>query len=218
MVSKKIDALLKEEFRKDWEDNSELRNEYSDNFDKYYNFMTAFPNRNHDFLKELYKIWVNDSELRDEFLSEFSTYIYYKEAEKNDLIQYPDLERKINALDNPSNRDLPIVEKYITKARNRKAGKGKRGREGRVKITIRRFLSEPEINNFETLINAMDDEETVNKVCYDPDDPAPMRIIDVYREKQKVTYLTESGEEKCITFSGIQTSLTEINKSNKILF
>ena len=61
----------------------------------------------------------------------------------------------------------------------------------------------------------MENEELLDDICYHPPNRAPMRNIEVDREKQIVIYDTLSGDTKSITFSRLRSAISEIKKTNQ---
>jgi hypothetical protein len=173
----------------------------------------ASPKKQQNFDKVLRDEWEHDASLREEFLDSFDRFRAYKKAEAAGQISYPDVEKKIEALKKHPNRELPAVKTFADYIRNRGAGKKKRGTEGAVKRTVRQFVHDVDDVTFDGLIAAMENEDLVDSICYNPDDPAPMQIDSVDHRYQRVFYNTTAGKEKTVSFSRLRSILSEIKSS-----
>lgn len=168
-----------------------------------------------NFEEILRQEWDNYPDLRDEFLDKFKIYFHFKKAEAEGLVKYTDIEEKIKVLKMHPNKDLLIVKEFVDEIRNSNAGKRKRGKEGPVKLILRRLLIKLEIFNLSNILEAMENSDLLDDICYHPSNPAPMRNIEVDREKQIVVYDTLSGDTKSITFSRLRSTISEIKKTNQ---
>lgn len=173
----------------------------------------AAPKKQQNFDKALRDEWKHDAPLREEFLDSFDSFRAYKKAEAAGQVHYPDLEKKIEALERHPNRDLLVVKKFADRIRNRGAGKKKRGKEGAVKRTVRQFLDALDDVTFDGLIAAMKNDDLLNSICYNHDDPAPMQILRVEPKRKRVVYLTAVGKQKAVSFSRLRNTLSEVKSS-----
>ena len=167
-------------------------------------------------LESLFKKEWRDPELQEEFLENFDSYRAYRWAEERGLIKGElkggwDLESIYDVL-LTHYKDYKSTKVFSAKVQARKAGKGRRGKEGTLKKLIRRAMELRNIKTSEDLYLAFNDERFRDEIDY-PDDPLPWLIIGVNWTNEKVKFEKRSGgKEFTRTFSRISSTLSELKK------
>lgn len=88
-------------------------------------------------------------------------------------------------------------------------GKGKRGKEGVIKQTMREIQKFTD-GTFKAFLNVLEDEEQIADLYYDTLNPIPIEILGVDRDKKIVSYRNRDRVDKTVTFSRLRSTLSEI--------
>jgi len=109
--------------------------------------------------------------------------------------------------------NLPSFEDGIKRRAQRKAGQGKRGKEGPLRQTVKRIMSNQTCPGPDGVIAAMCDLEHMEDLYYARTDPLPLRIQEVDTDAKRVFYSRRDGEEGSASFKRIANLVGEILKS-----
>lgn len=165
--------------------------------------------------KKLYQEWMNYPTLRDEFFNDFESFYHFREAEIKGLVKYLDVEKNLESLRIPPNKHLLIVKEFAFEIVGMYAGKAGLGKEGEVKTILRVILNKKKKLDFKTLLEIFDNDNLMEDIFSDYPDRIPMENINVKKEIERVEYYTESRGTKSISFSRLNSALSEIRKTLK---
>ena len=197
MPNKLLTDKFIERMTKKWEGDSDLKRNLRD-------------------LRKSVHEWDSNSELRSEFLDDFERYLYFIEAQINDWIKYPDIEKKIDLLNSDTYRNSKAVKNFVAQYRATQGGQSKLGAEGELKSVLKVILSKKgEKISYTEVLKILEDDDLMENLFSDYPDPIPMENIKVDDDAKQISYYTVSNDYKERTISRIQSVLSEIRKSLK---
>lgn len=108
--------------------------------------------------------------------------------------------------------NLPSFEDGIKRRAQRKAGQGKRGKEGPLKRTLRRVTSELTRPGPKEVLAAVSDLAHMENLYLAPTNPVPLLIQDVDADAKRILYVRQDGREGSASFKTIANHVREILK------
>jgi hypothetical protein len=170
-------------------------------------------------LKELSEEWEIYPNLKEEFHDKFYDYYFFRDAELKGQFEYVldlgslDVKSILEIMKKPPYRQLLVVRDFAREINNMYAGKGKRGKEGAIKLILRRFIKLNKNASFKHLISSMEEEHFIDNLYYGESDIPPLDILEVDYSNKIVNYIKQSGEVKPIKFSSLESEFSRIKNS-----